>query len=151
MNGQNYGERLVKEAFWLSVTRDLKKDTGRSIMPAVWGSLCPCTLGAASVPASQAAVPPSCSTLTGAELTQAKKKKKKKVLQLCVQGRFGLVQLFATLWPARLLYQGGVFSKQEYRSALANTGCHTLLEHYISCSPSCQLPWVPCADRTPVI
>ena len=36
------------------------------------GSPCPCTLGAARVPASQAAAPPSCSTLTGAELPQAK-------------------------------------------------------------------------------
>ena len=43
------------------------------------------------------------------------------------------------LWPARLLYQGRGFSKQEYWSILANTGCHTLLEHYISCCPSCQL------------
>ena len=43
------------------------------------------------------------------------------------------------LWPARLLCQRGWFSRQEYRSILANTGCHTLLEHYISCCPSCQL------------
>ena len=35
--------------------------------------MCPCTLGAASVPASQAVAPPSHSTLTGAELPQAKK------------------------------------------------------------------------------
>ena len=54
------------------------------------------------------------------------------------------------LWPARLLYQGGGFSKQEYWSILANTGCHTLLEHYISCCPSHQLPSVPGAARTPV-
>ena len=31
-------------------------------------------------------------------------------------------------------------SRQEYWSVLANTGCHTLLEHYISCCPSHQLP-----------
>ena len=36
------------------------------------------------------------------------------------------------LWPARLLCQGRGFSRQEYWSVLANTGCHTLLEHYIS-------------------
>ena len=36
------------------------------------GSPCPCTLGAARVPASQAAAPPSHLTLTGAELPQAK-------------------------------------------------------------------------------
>ena len=41
------------------------------------------------------------------------------------------------LWPARLLCQGEGFSRQEYWSVLANTGCHTLLEHYISCCPSC--------------
>ena len=52
------------------------------------------------------------------------------------------------LWPARLLSQV-VFSRQEYCSVLANTGCHTLLEHYIFCSPSRQLPWVPGAARTP--
>ena len=53
------------------------------------------------------------------------------------------------LWPSRLLCQGRRFSRQ-YWSILANTGCHTLLEHQISCFPSRQLPWVPCAARTPV-
>ena len=42
------------------------------------------------------------------------------------------------------------FFRQEYWSILANTGCHTLLEHYISCCSSLQLPWVPGAARTPV-
>ena len=31
-----------------------------------------------------------------------------------------------------------------------NTGCHALLEHYISCCSSCQLPWVPGAARAHV-
>ena len=53
------------------------------------------------------------------------------------------------LWPARLLSAGG-FSRQEYYSILANTGCHALLEHYISCCPGRQLPWVRGAVRTPV-
>ena len=53
------------------------------------------------------------------------------------------------LWPARILCQKVGFSKQEYWSVLANTDCHTLLEHYISCCPSCQLPWIPGAARTP--
>ena len=53
------------------------------------------------------------------------------------------------LWPARLLCQRGEFSRQEYWSVLANTSRHTLLEHYISCCPSRQLPWVPGAARTP--
>ena len=42
------------------------------------------------------------------------------------------------------------FCRQEYWSVLANTGCHTCLEHYISCCPSRQLPGVPGAARTPV-
>ena len=54
------------------------------------------------------------------------------------------------LWPAWLLCQGRGFYRQEYWCILANTGWHTLLEHYISCCPSCQLPWVSCAARTPV-
>ena len=45
------------------------------------------------------------------------------------------------LWPARLLCQGaGWFSRQEYWRALASTAFHTLLEHFVSCCPSCQLP-----------
>ena len=54
------------------------------------------------------------------------------------------------LWPARLLCQGRGFSRQEYWSVLVNTGCHTLLDHYISCCPSHQPLWVPGAARTPV-
>ena len=76
---------------------------------------------------------PSHSTVRGAELPQAKK-----VLHLCVQGRFGCVRLFATLWM--VAYQASLsgmgFSRQECWSILANTGCHTLLEHCVSCCPS---------------
>ena len=69
-----------------------------------------------------------------AELSQAKKKKKKSCFYDC---RVALVVSGplqpCRLWPARLLCQGGVFSRQEYCSILTNIGCHTLLEHYISC------------------
>ena len=41
------------------------------------------------------------------------------------------------LWPAGL---SGGFSRQEYWNVLIHTSCHTLLEHYISCCPSRQLP-----------
>ena len=44
------------------------------------------------------------------------------------------------LWLARLLSQGRGFYMQKYWCALANTGWHILLEHYISCCPSHQLP-----------
>ena len=47
-------------------------------------------------------------------------------------------------------FLSGSFSRQEYWSVLANTGCHTLLEHYISYCPSHQVPWLPAAARTPV-
>ena len=40
---------------------------------------------------------------------------------------------------------------QEYWSVLANAGCHTLLDHYISCCTSHQLPCVPGAARTPAM
>ena len=67
--------------------------------------------------------------------------RQKKVLSLCRQGRFGCVQLFATLWTVacQASLSGGL-SRQEHWNVLANTGCHTLLEHYISCCPSRQLP-----------
>ena len=46
-----------------------------------------------------------------------------------------------TLWTVACQASLSVgFSRQKYCSVLANTGCHTLLEHYISCCPSCQLP-----------
>ena len=35
LNGQSYGERLAKEAFWLPAIRGSKKDSDRAITPAV--------------------------------------------------------------------------------------------------------------------
>ena len=55
----------------------------------------------------------------------------------------GSLQSCPTLWTvACQASPSGGFSRQEYWSVLANTGCHTLLDHYISCCPSHQLPWV---------
>ena len=87
-----------------------------------------------------------CKPLAGAELPQAKK-----VLRLSHTVTFVVYDSLwpCRLWPARLLCQGGGLSRQEYWSILTNTGCQSLLEHYISCCPSCQLPWVPGAARTP--
>ena len=64
---------------------------------------------------------------------------------------FSHVQLFATLWI--VVYQACLsvgFSRQEYWSVLANTGCHTFPENYISCWPSHKLAWVPGATRASV-
>ena len=92
LNGRSCRERLAKEAFWSPATRGWKKDwEGHN--SGGGGSLCLCTLGAARVPASLAAALPSCSTLTGAELPQAKK-----ILRPWAQGSFGPVWLVATLW-----------------------------------------------------
>ena len=68
------------------------KKTDRAITPAVEAVCIPAQLA----PLSQAAAPPSCSTLTGAEVPQAKKKKKKP----CIYGyRVALVvSNFAPLW-----------------------------------------------------
>ena len=94
--------------------------------------------------------PSSCTTFMlnphGAELPQAKKS--------CIYAHRVTSVLSnplqpCRLWPARLLCQRGWFSRQENWSILANTGCHTLLEHYISCCPSRQLPRVSGAARTP--
>ena len=96
------------------------------------------------VPASQAAVPPS---RQGRAVTG-----KNKQTCICVHRVASVVSDLlqpCELWPARLLCQGGGFSRQEYWSVWDNTGCHTLLEHYISCCPSHQLPRVPGAARTP--
>ena len=50
--------------------------------------------------------------------------------------------------PGSSVREGGSPDKNT-GAILANTGCHTLLEHCISYCPSCQLPWVPGAARTP--
>ena len=91
--------------------------------------------------------------LTGAEQPQ-----EKEVLHLYMQGCLSRVQLFGTLWTVAC--QASVsegFSKQEYRSVLANTGCHTLL-YFLLPYPStplsnwhCQNPYDPnsCTTSTP--
>ena len=100
------------------------------------------------VPVTQAAAPPSCSTLTGAEVPQAKKKKKSYIYW---HGVASVVSHSATPWTmdCQASLSGG-FSRQEHWSVLANIGYHTLLEHCIYCCPSFQLSWVLGAARNPV-
>ena len=76
-------------------------------------------------------------------LGQSCHKQKKEILaSMCTGSLWSCLTLQpCRRWPARLLCQGEGFSRQEYWSLLANTGCHTLLEHYISCCPGCQLFW----------
>ena len=151
LNWQSYGERLAKEAFWSPATRGSRKDFDRAITPVaeavcVTAQTCPCTLGPVRVPASQAA------DHLHAQLSPGQScHRQKKVWPLCAQGHFGSVQLCDPVdWPARLPCQGGGFYRQEYWSVLPITGCHDLLECYISYCPSRQLPWIPDAVRTPV-
>ena len=87
---RNTGQRGLLIASY----KRLKKDTYRAIT-FHGGSLCPCTL----VPASQAAAPPSRSNLTGADLPQIIKKKKKKS---CVYAHSVASVLSSSLRPCRL-------------------------------------------------
>ena len=85
--------------------------------------------------------PSSCATLMLNPHWGRAATEKKKVLHLCTQGCFDRVQLFVTLQTVACQASlSGGFSRQEHWSILANTGCHTLLEHYISCCPTHQLP-----------
>ena len=91
-------------------------------------------------------MPPSHSTLTVPVLPQAKK-------SWTYAWRVALVVTDSLrpcrLTSAKILCQDSRFSRQEYWSIWANTGCHTLVAHYISCCPSRQLPWVPGAAGAP--
>ena len=149
LNGQSYGERLAKEAFWLPAIRGLRKDSDRAITPAAEPVCVPEHL---APPGSQAKqLHHLQAQLSLGQSCHRQKKKKNSLVCLCMQGCFGPVWLFATLLTmacqASLSERG--FSRQEYCSVLANTGCHTLLEHCISCCPSRQSPWIPGAARTP--
>ena len=149
LNGWSYGERPAKEAFWVPATRGLKKNSDRAITPVARQSV--------SLHARHSQGSPQANQLhhVHAQLSQGQschrqKNKEKKVLCLCVQGCFGPVRLFGTLWtvPSQASLSG-MFSRQEYWRVLTNTGCHILLEHYIFYYPSRQPPWVPGAARTP--
>ena len=137
LNGWSYGERFGKETFLSPATIGLKKDSDRAITPRA---------EAVHVPAHL--VPPGSPHLkqlhqlhTQPSLGQSCHRQKKS----CIYARRVALVVSDSLrpcrlWPARLLCQEGEFSRQEYWSVLANTGCHTLLEQYSSCCPSRQLP-----------
>ena len=134
---QNYGERLAKEAFCSPATRGSKKDSDRATTP-----------GVEAVHVSAHLMPPGSPQAKQLHHPQTQPS----LGQSCHRQKNSCIYVYRVtsvvsdslqpcrLWPARLLCQGGGFSRQEYWSILANTGCHTLLEHYISCCPSRQLP-----------
>ena len=97
----------------MPATTGLKKDSDRTITPGAEAE-CPCTVGTARVPTSQAAVPPSHSTLTGAERPQAKN-----VLCQYMKRHFSSVQLCNSV-------DGGLpgFSVRESSSAGRDTGAY---------------------------
>ena len=81
-------------------------------------------------------------------------------LLLLLLSRFSCVRFCATpLTAAQQALPSLGFSRQEHWSGLPFSfpmpesekwkWSHTLLEHYISCFPSQQFPWVPGAARTP--
>jgi len=113
LNGWSYGERLAKEAFWSPAARSWKKDSDRAITPA-----------------GEAVHVPAHVVLPGP--LQAKQLHYLHVQiplgQSCHRQKmsFTYVHRVASvvsdslqpcgLWPARLLCQGGGFSRQEYSS-----------------------------------
>ena len=125
-----------QRGLWLPATRGLKKDSYRAITPAA---------EAGSVPA-HLVLPGSsrprqlCHLHAQPSLGKSCHRQKKSL----VSKHGGLLQLCPTLWnPVDCGLPGFSvrrFSRQEYWSILANSGCHTLLENYISCCPHCNSP-----------
>ena len=83
LNGQR---KTVQKGLLIASYKRFNKDSDRVITPVMEAVSVPAHLALTRVPASQAAALPTCSTLTEAELPQAKR-----VLGLCAQGHFGCV------------------------------------------------------------
>ena len=137
LNRQSYRERLAKEAFWSPATRGSKKDSARDITPEAEAVHVPAHL----VPPGSPQAKQLHHLHAQLSLGQSSHRKKKPCPYAHRVASVVSNSLRpCRLWPVRLLCQGGEFSRQEYWSVLANTVFHTLLEHYISCCPSHQLP-----------
>ena len=121
-----------RHAFSSPATRGLKKDSDRAITPGVETVHVPAHLGPPGSPQAKQL----CHLHVRPSLGQSCHGQNKSCIYAC---RVASV-VSDPLRPCRLLCQGGGFSWQEYWSILASTGCHTPLEHYISCCPGCQLP-----------
>ena len=136
-NRWTYGERLARGRLFarLEAQRGSKKDSNRAITPAAVHF--PANLAlSASLQAKQLH-----HLHTQISLGQSCHRQE---MSFVYAHRVALVMSGSLcpfrLWPARLLCQREGFSRQEYWSLLTNTGCHTLLEHYISCCPSTNSP-----------
>ena len=117
--------------------KEAQKKTGRVITPAAEAVHVPSHLA----PPGSLQAKQLCHLHTQLSLGQSCHRQKKS----CIYAhRVNLVvSNSVTLWTVACQASLSVgFSRQEYCSVLANTGCHTLLEYYISCCPSYQLPGV---------
>ena len=133
LNRQSYRERLAQKTC-LSATRGSKKDSDRAITSATEAVHVPVHLVLPGSPQAKQ------QHHLHAQLSLGQSCHRQKNV-LCLCGRVAsAVSDSADCGLPRFSCQGGGFSRQEYWSVLANTGRHTLLEHYISCCPSHQLP-----------
>ena len=136
LNRWSYGERLVKETLCSSATRSSKKDSDRAIAPAEEAVHVPAHLAPPGSPQAKQLR----HLHTQLSLGQSCHRQKMFCIYACRVASVVSCLRPCRLWPARHLCQGRRFSRQEYWSVLANICSHILLEHYISCCPSCQLP-----------
>ena len=146
LNGQSSGERLAKQGFWSPATRGSERDSDRTMTPMVEEVHLPAHLAPPGSPEAKQL------HLLHAQPSLGQSGHRPKSIASI---HAGLPQSCPTIWDPMDCGLPGLsvrgFSRQEYWSVLANTGCHTLLEHSISHCPSCQPPSVTGAARSPVI
>ena len=144
-NWQSYAERLAKEAFWSPATTGSKKAPERATSPAVEASVSLHTWRRQGPHK-----PSSCATFTLNPHWGRAATGKQSLAPVCTGSPGSCLTLCDPVTVAcQASLSGRGFSRQEDWSILANTGCHALLGHCISCCPGRQLPWVPGAARTP--
>ena len=132
LNGWSYRERPAKEAFSSPATGGSKKDSERAITPAAEAVHVPAHL---APPGSLQAKQPH---HLHEQLSLGQSGHRQKSLVFMHAGSLRSCPTLSIPVDCGLPGFRGGFSRQEYWSALANTGFHTLLEHYISCYSSSQ-------------
>ena len=127
LSGQSYGERPAKEAFSSPAARGLKNDSDTAVTPVAEAAPAHLVLPQSRWPKQLHHLHAQPSLGRGA----TGKKKKKSLASI----HAGLLQLCPTLCDIENCGLVGFsvrgVSSQEYWSLLANTGCHTLLEHIL--------------------